>query len=185
MKGTTAYILSKTEIAMATLGVASITTSGNTITIKYNAGNTATLTVNPPKGDKGTSITKVEIDSNNHLICTFDDNTTTDAGELPSGGSGTTDYADLTNKPSINGVTLTGNKTLKDLGLLYTEKITTVSTTWSIQHNLNTAWNELTIITTDSDNNITYGDIDVNNCTNNLLMVKFNKAISGKIVLKK
>lgn len=117
MKGTTAYILSKTEIAMATLGVASITTSGNTITIKYNAGNTATLTVNPPKGDKGTSITKVEIDINNHLICTFDDNTTTDAGELPSGGSGTTDYADLTNKPSINGVELSGNKTLTDLGI--------------------------------------------------------------------
>ena len=156
MKGTTAYILSKTEIAMATLGVANITTSGNTITIKYNAGNTATLTVNPPKGDKGTSITKVEIDINNHLICTFDDNTTTDACEIPSVGMTT-----------------------------YSEDITTASNTWSIQHNLNTPWNELTIITTDSDNNITYGDIDVNNCTNNLLIVKFNKAISGKIIIKK
>ena len=125
MKGTTAYILSKTEIAMATLGVASITTSGNTITIKYNAGNTATLTVNPPKGDKGTSITKVEIDINNHLICTFDDNTTTDAGLLPSGGSGTTDYTDLTNKPSINGVELSGNKTLAQLGIDLSKYTTT------------------------------------------------------------
>ena len=34
------------------------------------------------------------------------------------GGSGTTDYTDLSNKPSINSVTLTGNKTASDLGLL-------------------------------------------------------------------
>ena len=34
------------------------------------------------------------------------------------GGGGTTDYTDLENKPSINSVTLTGNKTGADLGLL-------------------------------------------------------------------
>ena len=33
------------------------------------------------------------------------------------GGGGTSDYTDLTNKPSINNVTLTGNKTAADLGL--------------------------------------------------------------------
>ena len=33
-----------------------------------------------------------------------------------SGGGGTTNYNDLTNKPSINGVILTGNKTLTNLG---------------------------------------------------------------------
>lgn len=33
------------------------------------------------------------------------------------GGSGTSDYTDLTNKPSINGVTLLGNKTTSDLGI--------------------------------------------------------------------
>lgn len=32
-----------------------------------------------------------------------------------SGPAGTTDYRDLTNKPSINGVTLSGNKTTADL----------------------------------------------------------------------
>ena len=32
-------------------------------------------------------------------------------------GGGTSDYADLTNKPSINNVTLNGNKTTSDLGL--------------------------------------------------------------------
>ena len=34
-----------------------------------------------------------------------------------SGGGGTSNYNDLTNKPSINGVTLTGNKTTNDLGI--------------------------------------------------------------------
>lgn len=33
------------------------------------------------------------------------------------GGGGTSDYTDLENKPSINGVTLTGNKTTSDLGI--------------------------------------------------------------------
>ena len=34
-----------------------------------------------------------------------------------SGSGGTTNYNDLTNKPSINGITLTGNKTSIDLGI--------------------------------------------------------------------
>lgn len=33
------------------------------------------------------------------------------------GGSGTSDYTDLTNKPSINSVELSGNKTTSDLGI--------------------------------------------------------------------
>ena len=37
-----------------------------------------------------------------------------------SGSSGTTNYNDLTNKPSINGITLTGNKTPLDLGITFT-----------------------------------------------------------------
>lgn len=38
---------------------------------------------------------------------------------LPSNesGGGTTDYTDLSNKPSVNGVTLSGNKTSADLGI--------------------------------------------------------------------
>lgn len=35
----------------------------------------------------------------------------------PGGGSGTSDYDDLTNRPQINSVTLTGNKSFSDLGL--------------------------------------------------------------------
>lgn len=39
-------------------------------------------------------------------------------GGTNSGGSGgTTDYNELSNKPKINGVTLTGNKTLSDIGI--------------------------------------------------------------------
>lgn len=37
--------------------------------------------------------------------------------EFSSGSAGTTDYTDLENKPSINNVTLSGNKTTSDLGL--------------------------------------------------------------------
>lgn len=33
------------------------------------------------------------------------------------GGGGTSDYSQLSNKPSINGVTLAGNKTSEDLGI--------------------------------------------------------------------
>lgn len=41
----------------------------------------------------------------------------------PSGGGGTSDYSDLTNKPQINGVTLSGNKTSADLGIGVVETV--------------------------------------------------------------
>ena len=102
-----------------------------------------------------------------------------------SGGSGTNNYNALLNKPSINGVTLTGNKTLVDLKLLYEEEITTASNSWSIQHNLNTEWHKLFINIIDSDNDIIYGDIDVANSTKNLLVMKFDTPIAGKITIRK
>ena len=43
----------------------------------------------------------------------------TKGGGSGSGSSGTTNYNDLTNKPSINGITLTGNKTSIDLGMSF------------------------------------------------------------------
>lgn len=43
--------------------------------------------------------------------------------ELPGGGSGTTDYNDLENKPQINGRELYGNKTLEELGLQIPAKL--------------------------------------------------------------
>ena len=38
-------------------------------------------------------------------------------GKSKGGSGGTSDYSELTNKPSINGVTLNGNKTSADLGI--------------------------------------------------------------------
>ena len=102
-----------------------------------------------------------------------------------SGGSGTNNYNALLNKPSINGIDLVGNKTLVDLKLLYEEEITTASNSWSIQHNLNTEWYKLFINIIDSDNDIIYGDIDVANSTKNLLIIKFDTPITGKITIRK
>lgn len=48
--------------------------------------------------------------------------------EESGGGGGTTDYADIENKPSINGVSLVGNKSLSDLG------IENVSSTVTVQN---------------------------------------------------
>lgn len=49
------------------------------------------------------------------------------------GGGGTSDYSQLSNKPSINGVTLTGNKTSADLnissgGITFVDKIADITT---------------------------------------------------------
>lgn len=80
-------------------------------------------------------------------------------------------------------VTLTVDNLIN--GTSYVEEITTPSNIWSIQHNLNRPWNELAINITDSDDNITEGSIDVNNSTNNLLVIKFREPVSGKIYIKK
>lgn len=42
----------------------------------------------------------------------------TDIFKTTGGTGGTSDYNELTNKPQINGVTLTGNKTSEDLGII-------------------------------------------------------------------
>lgn len=47
-----------------------------------------------------------------------------------SGGGGTSDYADLTNKPQINGHELSGNQTGADLGLASSSDIPTVDQTY-------------------------------------------------------
>ena len=47
--------------------------------------------------------------------------------KIRSGGQGTTDYRDLDNKPRVNGVTLTGNKSLRELGITPTVTNETLS----------------------------------------------------------
>lgn len=43
-----------------------------------------------------------------------------------TGGGGTSDYSQLTNKPSVNGVTLSGNKTSADLGISGAEDVSAI-----------------------------------------------------------
>ena len=64
------------------------------------------------------SVGVTQIQSSGTKIATVNvDGTPTDL-YAPSGGSGgTSDYSELENKPSIEGVTLSGNKTASDLGL--------------------------------------------------------------------
>ena len=49
-----------------------------------------------------------------------------------SGGGGSTDYTDLSNKPSINSVTLSGNKTSADLNLVSAPTVLTDETSTSM-----------------------------------------------------
>lgn len=59
----------------------------------------------------------------------LDLNNRIDALEKNSGGGGSSNYNDLTNKPSINGVTLSGNKTTSDLGINATNVMMSDGTT--------------------------------------------------------
>lgn len=45
-------------------------------------------------------------------------------GTVGGGGGGTSDYTDLNNKPKINNVTLAGNKSLGDLGIVEATALT-------------------------------------------------------------
>ena len=111
-------------------GIARIEKTGaeglvDTYTITMTSGSTATFTVtngakgNP--GDDGFSPTIVEDPENTDDIYKLDItdvNGTFVTPNLKGGGSGgTTNYEALNNKPKINNVELTGNKSLADLGI--------------------------------------------------------------------
>ena len=73
-------------------------------------------------GVDGNGITSIEKTKTEGLVDTYtiyftNGTTTTFTVTNGSGGSGTDDYTDLTNKPTINNVELNGNKTSSDLGL--------------------------------------------------------------------
>ena len=81
------------------------------------------------KGDTGVGVESIEQTTTSHesggtniITATLTDGTTSEFyiknGEAGGGGGGgTSNYNDLTNKPSINNITLTGNKTTSDLGI--------------------------------------------------------------------
>ena len=60
--------------------------------------------------------------------------------EEGGGGGGSSDYSDLSNKPKINSVTLSGNKSSADLHLQGATTITTLTTT-SVELASNTIYN--------------------------------------------
>ena len=66
------------------------------------------------------------------------------------GSGGTTNYNDLTNKPSINGVTLEGNKTSADLNIQSQTTQTdhgTADTTFTLPPNQYHTWGEVAALT--------------------------------------
>lgn len=94
-------------------------------------------------------------------------NSGTLTGQIATGsGSGTTDYNDLSNKPSINSVTLSGNKTTSDLNISYndlTNKPTIpaaqVNSDWNADSGVAEILNKPTIPSALND----LSDVDINN----------------------
>ena len=104
---------------------------------------------------------------------------TFNVGNMGVGSGSSKDYDVLYNKPSINGVTLEGNKTSEELNIvsdkefIYTQS--TSSDVWMIQHNLN-KYPSVTVV--DSGNSVVAGEviyIDKNN-----VRITFTSAFSGK-----
>lgn len=88
-------------------------------------------------------------------------------------------YNDLSNKPSINGVILVGNKTGAELGIVDDKNFVYVQATssdiWEITHNLN-KYPAVTVV--DSGGSVVIGEIvyiDKNN-----VRITFASAFSGK-----
>ena len=98
------------------------------------------------------------------------------------GGSGTSNYNDLENKPKINNVTLEGNKTSSELGLtgdkhfVFTKS--TPDSVWEITHNLD-KYPSVTVV--DSAGSVVMGDITYT--SKSTLTVTFSAAFSGKAYL--
>ena len=88
-------------------------------------------------------------------------NIMTEIGSGGGGGGGTSNYNDLTNKPSINSVTLSGNKSLSDLGI----NIPT-QTSQLINNSGFITSSSLPTKTSDLTNDSGFIDKDVNNLTN-------------------
>lgn len=88
-------------------------------------------------------------------------------------------YNNLSNKPSINGVVLVGNKTGEELGIIYDKTFVynqvTSSDVWEIEHNLD---KYPSVMVVDSGETVVIGEIvyiDKNN-----IRITFTSAFSGK-----
>lgn len=100
-------------------------------------------------------------------------------GEMGVVNATSNNYNDLSNKPSINGVILVGNKTGAELGIVNNKNFVYVQATssdiWEITHNLN-KYPAVTVV--DSGGSVVIGEIvyiDKNN-----IRITFTSAFSGK-----
>ena len=77
-----------------------------------------------------------------------------------SGGGGTSNYNDLSNKPSINGVSLTGNKTSADLSLVSAPTVLTDQTSTSMALSGNTIYKWTSALTSLSFASVEISDLE-------------------------
>lgn len=104
---------------------ASVSKSGGTATITITDKNgTTTAQVSDGQngqdgsnGNDGYSPTATVTKSGSTATISITDKNGTTTATVSDGAAGTTDYTDMTNKPQINSVTLSGNKSLSDLGI--------------------------------------------------------------------
>lgn len=98
----------------------------------------------------------------------------------PPGPPGTTDYEELENRPSINGVELIGNKTSAELGIdqTYIHNQTIASDIWRITHDLG-KFPSVDVV--DSGGTVVEGDIQYIDESN--LVITFSGAFSGTAYL--
>lgn len=92
--------------------------------LKGDKGDTGSQGPQGLKGDTGSAGADAKINGKNAIEIEAGNNITIEDTEkgikinsTGGGGGGTSDYTHLTNKPSINNVTLSGNKSLNDLGI--------------------------------------------------------------------
>ena len=88
------------------------------------------------------------------------------------------DYENFVNKPSINGMTLSGNKTSEELKLAFVYEQGEASDIWEITHNMD-KYPSVTVV--DSANTVVIGHVTYND--RNQLTVRFNGTFKGKAYL--
>lgn len=101
-------------------------------------------------------------------------------GVSPGGGGGTRDYDKLTNKPSLNGITIEGDHDSAYYGIdqTYTHTQAVASAEWTISHNLN---KRPSVTVVDSAGTVVVGDVQY--IDDNTVTITFIGAFSGAAYL--
>ena len=123
----------RSNLGLGTAATRSVPSSGNANATEVVLGSDSRLTNARPCSDNfvGTTSQWNALSSTDKDQYNTVDLTNDSGGGGGGGGGGTTDYADLDNKPSIENVTLSGNKSASDLGLVKSSALATVATSGS------------------------------------------------------